>query len=100
MFPLISVIFCKSLFEKYRDVFYLFIIGCYTRSVLDAIFESNKKQQWVQIKEPGDDFSNNTFWSSKECSLQQSVKDIDNRSLKTRTELPKPRASPHISKKR
>lgn len=74
--------------------------GCYTRSVLDAIFDSNMKRQWVHVKEPGANSPNNTFWTSKECSLQQSVKDIDNRSLRSRAELTKPRSSPHISKKK
>lgn len=75
--------------------------GCYTRSVLDAIFESNKQRQWVEIKQPGEEFRDNTFWSSKECSLQQSgMNNTDNRVLKPRTDTQKQRSSPHVSKKR
>ena len=67
---------------------------------MDAIFESNNKRQWVSIKQPGEEFSKKTFWTAKESSLQEK-KDSDNaKIMKTRTESQKPRASPHVTKKR
>jgi len=85
---------------KIKNFKYFLFSGCYTRSVLDAIFESNNKRQWVTIKQPGEEFSNKTFWTAKESSLQE-MKEFDNtKHMKTRTESQKPRASPHVTKKR
>lgn len=73
--------------------------GCYTRSVLDAIVESNNKREWVEIKKCGGELSNNTFWTAKESSLQGKEKDFEHRSLKI-NQSTKQRSSPHVSKKR
>lgn len=79
-------------------LYWVFFLGCYTRSVLDAIVSSHSNRAWVDVALPNECMASSTsFWCTKQCEVAQHMSGFDdltnfNDTLK--------RSSPHLGKKK
>ena len=79
-------------------LYWVFFLGCYTRSVLDAIVSSHSNRAWVDVALPNECMASTTsFWSTKQYEVAQHMSSFDD--LTSFNDTLK-RSSPHLGKKK